>query len=423
MKLPDLTKKYALAVSGGPDSMAMLHMFYKHRPKLDYYVVTVNHGLREAGKSDAKFVEDYCKKHKIDCQRFDVDVKAICKAEKLSVETGARQARYQIFSQLDCDYVCLAHNKDDNAESVLMHILRGCGTHGVIGMRYQKGRYVRPLLHYAKQYLEDYCKVNNVPYVVDETNSDLNMMRNYVRHEIVPRLKNINSNAVNNVLRCSENIKEDDDYLNSLADISQVQFDKYSIKIPISLLTQPKPIAYRVIRKALFEAGYVNNVEKFHYDNVIALANGFGGRRLSLPFDLVAVNEYDSITIISNSYFDSIAEQISLPVTIGQTKTSYGTVNVTADEPNQPSLQLDWDKLPSTAVIRTPQQGDVFTKFGGGTKTLVKYLIDKKVPQRQRNKLLLVADGNNVLVVCGIEIADSVKIDKNTTNKYYIYLT
>jgi len=423
MKLPDFTKKYALAVSGGSDSMAMLHMFVTHRPTLNFFVVTVNHCLRKAGPSDASFVEDYCQKHNVQCLRFDVDVPAICKAEKLSVETAARQARYQVFETLDCDYVCLAHNKDDNAESVLMHILRGCGTHGVIGMRYQKGRYVRPVLHYTKQYLDDYCNHNGVPYVTDETNFDLNMMRNYVRHEIVPRLKNINSNAVNNVLRCSENIKEDDDYLNSLACIDEVTFNQYSFSIPLHLLAQPKPIAYRVLRKAFIRAGYESNVEKFHYDNMLALANGFGGRRLSLPFDLVAVNDYDKLTVISNSYYDSIAQCVLHPVTVGATPTPYGTVNLSQTQPDQPCLQIDLDKLPPTAVIRTPQQGDVFTKFGGGTKPLVRYLIDKKVPQRQRNKLLLVADGNNVLVVCGVEIADAVKIDQNTKNKYYLYLT
>jgi tRNA(Ile)-lysidine synthetase-like protein len=112
-----------------------------------------------------------------------------------------------------------------------------------------------------------------------------------------------------------------------------------------------------------------------------------------------------------------------MPVQVRQTQTPYGTVNVSATMPNQPSLMLDFDKLPPTAVVRTPQPGDVFTKFGGGTKPLVRYLIDKKIPQRQRNKLLLVADGNNVLMVCGVEIADAVKTDDNTKQKYYVYLT
>ena len=189
------------------------------------------------------------------------------------------------------------------------------------------------------------------------------------------------------------------------------------------MLAQPKPIAYRVLRKALIAAGYESNVEKFHYDNMLSLANGFGGRRLSLPFDLIAVNDYDKLTIISNSYFDSIAQEVCLPVQLGQTATPYGVVNVSQDMPDQPCLQLDLSKIPPTAVIRTPKQGDVFTKFGGGTKPLVKYLIDKKIPQRQRNKLLLIADGNNVLVVCGVEIADAVKIDENTKQKHYVYLT
>ena len=146
----DVTKKYALAVSGGADSMAMLHAFAHHLPRPNFYVVTINHNIRPEGASDCQFVENYCKQLGIECYVFDIDVPTHARENKLSLETSARVLRYQIFDKLNCDYVCTAHHSRDHAETVLMHIIRGSGLVGAQGIREYNGKYFRPMLNVTK---------------------------------------------------------------------------------------------------------------------------------------------------------------------------------------------------------------------------------------------------------------------------------
>ena len=413
----DLTKTYALAVSGGIDSMVMLHMFASLSPRPNFFVVTVNHNLREQASADCKFVADYCKKFKVKCKTFNVDVPNYCKAMKVSEETGARLLRLGVLNSLSVDYVCTAHNACDNAETVLMHIIRGSGANGSEGIRRESGKFLRPILHMSRQDIENYAREHDVPHVYDATNSEVKYTRNFLRHKVIPLLAEINENAQSNITRFAENIAEDNAYLDSLADASDVKFFGRSAEIPSYLLLQPKPIAYRVLRKVFAGLNILQDLEKQHYDAIVNLADNFGGKKISLPFGMVAVNDYDKVTIVK----DAAAEEycFEIPFAVGVTDTPVGKV-VVDKQKTRGCLQVDVGKIPDTAVFRTRKQGDVFTKFGGGgTKPLNKYLIDKKIPQRLRSKLLLIANGNEVLAVCGVEIADSVKVD-GASDAYYL---
>ena len=167
--------------------------------------------------------------------------------------------------------------------------------------------------------------------------------------------------------------------------------------------------------------GVFCDVEKPHYDALIALASNVGGKSVNLPFNLVATNDYDCVTIWKNAEkATQNAQNFEIPFAVGVTETPVGTVEVSRT-PTEGSLRFDLDKLPQNCVFRTKKQGDVFTKFGGGTKPLRKYLIDKKIPERERNNLLLLASGNQILVICGVEIADSVKVADGAA-PYYIKL-
>lgn len=407
----DLTKKYALAVSGGVDSMVMLHMFATASPRPDFFVVTVNHNLRKEASDDCKFVANYCKKFKVVCKTFNVDVPTYCAAMKVSEETGARVLRQGVLNSLEVDWVCTAHHADDNAETVLMHVIRGSGANGVEGIRRTNGKFLRPLLHLSRADIERYAEENGVPHVYDATNSQTKYTRNFLRHKVIPLLAQLNENVQSNITRFAENIAEDNAYLEGLADISTVKFYGRRAEIPIDLL-QVGPIAYRVLKKVFARLNVWYDVEKSHYEAILALAQNDGGKKVSLPFNLVAVNEYNKITIMKNGTEPSFQFEISFAKGVVQTPVG----KVAVSEEITDGLKIDVAKVPQTAVFRTRRQGDVFTKFGGGgTKPLNRYLIDKKIPARLRDSLLLVADGNNVLVICGVEIADSVKVDANST--------
>ena len=413
----DLSKKYALAVSGGIDSMVMLHMFATLSPRPDFFVVTVNHNLRPEASEDCKFVAEYCKKFGVKCKTFNVDVPNYCKAMKVSEETGARLLRLGVLNSLEVDYVCTAHNACDNAETVLMHIIRGSGANGSEGIRRESGKFLRPILHMSRQDVENYAEIHGVPHVYDVTNGEVKYTRNFLRHKVIPLLTELNENAQSNITRFAENIAEDNAYLDGLADVSAVKFSLTSAEIPSYLLLQPKPIAYRVLRKVFQGLNVFHDLEKQHYDAIVNLADNFGGKRISLPFALVAVNDYDKVTIVKNSAVEEYSFEI--PFSTGLTDTPLGKVAVDKQK-QEGCLAVDLNKIPQSAVFRTRRQGDVFTKFGGGgTKPLNRYLIDKKIPQRLRNGLLLVADKNVVLAICGVEISDAVKVEENS-DVYYL---
>lgn len=418
MKVINPQLKYALAVSGGVDSMVMLHKFATLSVRPDFYVVTVNHSIRKEASADCQFVANYCAQLGVECQVFNVDVPSYCEQNKLSIETGARILRYQVFDSLDCDMICLAHNANDNAETVLMHILRGSGAKGATGIKSISSRYFRPILDLTRNEIEQYARENNVPYVTDSTNSDTKYTRNFIRHKVMPLLAELNPSAQQNVLRFASNIAQDDSYLDALADISAVQFDSQRAQIPVGLLLQPAPIAYRVLSKVFARLHVFYDIEKSHFDAIIALASGNGGKKVNLPFGYVATNDYSHVTIEKNT--TDTAQDFEIPFKLGRTVTPIGTVEVSL-VPLSESLRIDVNAIPQTAVFRTKRDGDTFTKFGGGTKPLRKYLIDKKIPQRERNQLLLIADGNDVLVICGVEISDKVKVEQNST-PYYVKL-
>ena len=407
--------KYALAVSGGVDSMVMLHRFATIFACSNLFVVTVNHGIRAEAADDCQFVADYCKKLGVECRVVNVDVPTYCKEHKVSIETGARILRYQVFDSLDADYVYLAHNADDNAETVLMHILRGSGAKGASGMRQMNGKYFRPMIEWTREQILQYAAEHNVPYVADSTNDDTTYTRNFIRHKVMPLLEELNPSAKQNIVRFAGSIAQDDVYLDTLADISTVEFGQNCAKIPVDLLVCPNPIAYRVLFKVLQRLGVFCDIEMSHYYAILRLLSNGSGKSVNLPMNFVATNDYDYITIWKNE--QKTVENFEIPFAVGRTQTPLGVVEVSS-EPTEGALRFDIGKLPENCVFRTKCQGDMFTKFGGGTKSLKKYLIDKKIPQRQRDGLLLLASGNEVLVICGVEIADRVKVDNGAVPHY-----
>ena len=417
----DLQNKYALAVSGGVDSMVMLHKFATSLPRPNFFVVTVNHGIRAEAAADCKFVADYCAKLGVECRIVTVDVPAYCAEYKVSVETGARILRYQVFDSLDCDFTCLAHNADDNAETVLMHVLRGSGAKGATGIKSEQGKYLRPLLDLTRQQIEQYATEHDVPHVDDCTNDDVKYTRNFIRHKVLPLLEELYPSAKQNILRFASNVQADDEFIEALADVSAVTFDDEGARISKDTLCQPAPVAYRVLNKVFRRLGVFYDVEKAHYDAVIALARNYGGKSVNLPFNLVATNDYDCVTIWRGGAQEpKAAYDFQIPFAVGRIETPLGVLEVSAT-PIEGALRFDIDKLPPNCVFRTRRQGDVFTKFGGGTKPLKKYLIDKKIPERKRDGLLLVACDNEVLVIVGVEISDTVKLDDGAM-PYYIRL-
>ena len=221
-KLIKKNETIGIGVSGGMDSMALLNVLYNLQEKLDFELVaiTVDHCLREASANDAFFVMKYCKEKGIRLNKFKIDVEKLAKENGKSLETMAREARYGVFKSCIekgiVDKIALAHHMEDQAETVLLHILRGSGVAGAGGMDFvSEGVYIRPMLKTSKEEIKKYINFYDIPYVQDETNFNSEFSRNYIRNEIMPLIEKRWPNAVFALNNFANICKEDDDYINS----------------------------------------------------------------------------------------------------------------------------------------------------------------------------------------------------------------
>ena len=424
VKFNSLVKKgerVAVALSGGMDSMALLHYAHNNAKALGIEVVAINveHGIRgEASISDTNFVKEYCDKNDIPLFCYAVDSIKVAKEQKLSIEQSARKLRYECFfdaiAKGQCDKIATAHHQSDNAESILFNILRGSGIKGAKGIESNyNDKIIRPMLGVQKADIQEYVKQNHIPFVTDKTNFDDDYTRNFLRLNVIPKIKEIFPEMEQSLTRFAEICSLEDDFMQTLA-IKSVELNQAnaSISLPIE-----RAIFNRSVIIALKSLGVKKDWEKTHIDSVYSLCNKQNGAKISLLDGITAIREYDKITL----YQSRETTDTELPFAIGSFDFCNQQLTIKEVAPTSQinltqGLYLDADKLPKTATIRTPQTGDFFTKFGGGTKKLCDYLTDKKIPQRLRSTLPIIADQNVVYAIFGIGISQNVKVTDQTKN-------
>lgn len=419
-----------VGVSGGPDSMALLHYLVSLQDELEFEVVAIHidHNLRPTSTKDAFFVLNYCKKHRIRAYKFKVDVKKIVKTTNQSVETAARDARYGVFESLIkkkiVDKVALAHHMEDQAETILLHLFRGSGLAGARGMEYKKrNMYIRPMLQTRKNKVEEYLLSNDVPYVEDETNKEDIYQRNFIRNKVMPLVLTRFPNVIESLNNFSCSCQEDDDYIFSQVILDALIFESSkTVKIPTTYFLNPPSLSSRLVFKALEGIKIFKDIEKKHIQLIKELAiSGENGSKIKLPMNLVVHKEFDYITLTNEEKKEKT----------GTWNFKCGNINIEnfgkltvkkakIIEPVDDFLIIDGKKLPKGSIWRFKKEGDFISKFGGGTQKLKTYLLQKKVPLRQRDTIPVLAFGNEIFVVAGIDISEKVKIDDKTTNAYLI---
>ncbi len=412
-------KTVGVAVSGGMDSMALLDYTKKAEQKLNICVKAINieHGIRgEESVNDSAFVKNYCKSQNIPLISFSVDAISLSKTDGISVEESARKLRYDCFHQVlnanQCDYILTAHHKSDLAESVLINLLRGTSIKGLKGIPYKRDKFIRPLINTPKDAIRAYVERENVPYINDSTNFDDLYTRNFLRLKVIPLLKERFPQFEDGIVRLSSLAEKEDEFLDDLAEKFVVETDG-AIKIDLSA---NEVLLNRAFIIALKKIGIKKDYEKKHSDMLLNLSKEKNGVKICMPQGVTAVKEYDFITLFKQT---QKSEQI-VPFSVGVTHFNDNKITVSTDNDNFSGLYFDLDKLPKTAVFRTRRDGDLFKPFNSGTKKLKEYLIDKKIPSRLRDDLLLIAHENTVYCIVGVEISDLIKIDENTVNKAYI---
>ena len=419
-----------LGVSGGADSICMLKMLSDAQKRRDIalYVLHINHNIRgDEAKEDAEFVKRACTKFKVPHRVVSVDVPRIAEEEGLSLEEAGRIVRYEEFSkyayEVGANKIAVAHNSNDNAETVLMNLARGTGIKGLSGiapkrkMEDAKGNIIeviRPILCLTRKEIEEYLKENEIEYRNDSTNDSTDYTRNKIRLEVMPLLENINDNAMQNITNASKELASTSEYIEK--DVNEA-YEEYvedrgdrlflsdeSFSVDYIVLTG---IIRRMIENT---AGKLKDITRIHVGDVVSLKEKQVGKKIDLPYSVVAEREYDGISMFCESD-ESSNEENEKEVVISFEDDDFDRNNI---EELEYTKWLDYDKI-DDVVVRTRKKGDyIVIDDKGGRKKLKKYFIDEKIPRRERDEVLLVADGSHILWVVGYRISEAVKITPET---------
>lgn len=408
--------KLVFAVSGGKDSMALLHFALKNLDKNKISVVTVHHNLRgEEGERDRDFVVSFCNKQGIECQVYEENIKEFCQENGYTIEQGARIRRHKIFESIvankKADRVVLAHHKDDQAESILMHIFRGCGLKGLCGMELDTGVILRPLLYTSSEEIKQYIEKEHIEFVQDSTNFELEYSRNKIRNVVIKEIEKVYPNFSTNILRLSEISNEAVKYISKQA--PNVYKQNNCVYLKVSELNEKNIATEQAVINAVETIATRVDLEKCHIDQVFDLIEKENGKTINLPFNVVAVKEYDKIAFYLNQSENIETTDFQLGL------VAFGDWEIDISLNNNGGLKADLDKI-GKAIIRTRKQGDSFKRFKGGRKPLGKYLTDVKVAKMQRDNLPILARDNEVLAVLPIEISDGISVDDSTKNIVYL---
>lgn len=407
--------------SGGADSSLLVYALNK----LGYKVIAVHihHGIRgDEADRDMLFAENFCKQYNITffCEKRDIP--AIAKESGESLETSARFERYKILNQYALNYnakIAVAHNKNDQAETVLMHLLRGSSLNGLCGIQFKTNNIIRPLLNISRNEIECFNKEHFIDYVYDSTNFCQHYTRNKLRLDIIPRLSDAFSvDAVENISKCAETLSEYNEYINSFVDEYEKQYIlKEENKIVLQKNNLPRMINIELIKRAIkLLNGNIVDIEKIHLESVYSLFEKESGKEVHLPFNVKAKKIYDDISFFTQN--DTFHAQYNFqPNEIYQWQNNSITSCFVEKFKKEKNCEfLDFSKLPQNLVLRTREKGDYIYPLGSDGKcSLKKFFIDKKIPSDIRNELPLLALGSEIYAIIGYTVSDKVKITTEST--------
>lgn len=434
-----------VGVSGGPDSVCLLHVLHSLSNLLNIklYPIHINHMLRgDNARGDEEYTERLCKELGLTLSTVCIDVAAFARENGMSIETAGREVRYKEFDdyakRVKAEKIAVAHNKNDQAETVMMHIIRGSGLAGLIGMEYKRGSIIRPLLDIGREEIEMYCNEVKLTPRTDESNLQGEYARNRVRLELFPYIdKSFGADITRSLCRLSELATDDDSFIEQCAleayehclsnkPSKQAEFDIASLK-------QLHPaILGRVLKRAITDvSGDIDGIGRIHYKMLSDLIDaGKTGSVAELPNGIRGLISYGVLKIyIYNENKKSIAfdKQIVIPgsTIIEQTgdMVSASVVKRQAVDKCVPVsynslVQLfDYDTINMGINLRSRRAGDIFKPIGSnGTKKLKEYFIDIKIPKDQRDEIPLLCVENEVIWIVGYKISDKFKVTENTSN-------
>ncbi len=418
-----------VAFSGGADSAALLHMTVNyariHGGKV--FAAHVNHMIRGA---EADRDEDFCRKtaEKLGipifvCRR---DVPAFARESSQSVETAARQVRYEFFSKImkenGISLLATAHNANDNLETQLFNLARGCGLDGICGIPSTRicggGRVVRPILKMSRAKILGYCNENDLQFVTDSTNTDTDYTRNMIRAEIIPALLKINAGAVENASRLSASLRDDALCINSLTEwfLEEMNVDA-SFEIE-KILGSPPAVTSRAIRTLYSHVSEGECLENTHITAIRRLCeSAVPHSSLDLPHGICAKIENGRLYLDKKTVTPSPSEDYEMTLSTGINDlsaihaqiiigNSQNTINIYKKSIR---MYFDFDKINGTLKVRNRHPGDKI-KFKGVNRSVKKLLCDLKIPLELRYRLPMLCDENGIVAIPFAAVRDGAEL-------------
>ena len=454
-------------VSGGADSLCLLFLLleYAERVPLEIAVVHVDHGVRADAAEDARYVEELCRQAGLPFFLRRADVPGLAREWKCSQEDAGRRVRYEAFHEaakhLGDARIAVAHNSNDNAETMLFHLFRGSGLKGLCGIAPVRDRIIRPILCLERRETEAYLAARGILWCRDSTNEEDDYSRNRIRHHILPYAEEaLFPGAVERMRRTAEVLAETEAYLRqqtaeALAACVREQgpfcccVDAEAFR---SLHPALRKRALHELLVCLSPTG--KDMGQIHVQDVLALFLREGNRSVSLPFGITAVRRYGAVTLERRTgatgpghehkdigpgaglegaevpplkenggdfFVYDLGKQGKIDFTVFLAEKSMELPK------NRYTKWLDYDKIRESLVIRTRRTGDYLTIADGGGnivhKSLKKYMITEKIPRQFRDEMPLLASGNHIAWIIGGRISESFKVDGNTKRILQIRLS
>ena len=425
-----------VGVSGGADSVCLFLLLeeYCRQKNARLVAVHLNHKIREEAWKDAEYVKDLCEEFGVTLHVFEEDVVFWAKQNGIGTEEAGRIARYRAFEQVLTEYgghgkIAVAHHKGDLAETVLFHLFRGSGITGLTGMPPVRGNIIRPLLDVTREEIEQFLVEKGRTWCIDSTNEENTYTRNKLRNMVLPYAeKEICPQAGMHIANAAKELTQIKEMLDEMTAEALQETVVFESDDEAAVLTEPFREKHEVIRKQLilrvleYLTPARRDIGSVHVNDVLSLFEKENGKQIHLPYRLVASKVYDRVVIKRQQ--EEVGEW-SIPFTVpGKMCCESGEVlefavfeydNSTEIPRKRYTKWFDYDKIINCLELRNRRTGDYLTITADGKKKSVKeYFIEEKIAREERDKVLLLADGNHILWVTGMRISEHYKVTDQT---------
>ena len=428
-----------VGVSGGADSVCLLFVLSKLRKEIGFSMVAVhvNHGLRgKAADEDEAYVKKICAEHGILCESYFAPVELIAKNRKQSTEEAGRDVRRECFEKATEKYgatkIALAHHQNDSAETFLWNLARGTGLKGLGGIRPVNGNVIRPLLCVERSEIENYLQGAGISYCTDQTNESDVYTRNRIRNHLLPFMQGqLNEQTVRHINETMEQLRAASDFLEEQTTmfygtcVKETDRGYVILKEPFDLV--PEVVRPLLIRRVLADAaGREKDLESVHLRQLQELFSKQTGRRVDLPYGVVGCRVYEGVEVASKDEKQTDTEVVVFDLLQKEAQFQWGSRMIRCrvlhksqyDELTEQKSHTKWfdcDIIKNMVCFRTRRTGDYLTLHpDGGTQKLKSFFINEKIPQEQRDEILLVADESHILWIEGYRANPAYRVTEHT---------